>query len=251
MSNTLGRTFLTAAMLLIAGMSFTSCDEFFEWLNDNPVETTQNGEEATVALTNSGASMTVSTASDISNLLNEVKADIASKGSSEYVVTIKSSSDLKTSGSDNAISIPKVVGSNINLTFNEAVSTSTPLTIKAAETTSTTPTVAVNKLTVTMPSGTSGVSLNVEMPETSVTLKATSGSVVFDEIVATTALNTLYIEEGVSIKNLQIKGGRVIVKDGGSIETYVHSSDGDIMRISSDGVEPKYLPGITATGEED
>jgi hypothetical protein len=251
MSNTLGRTFLTAAMLLIAGLMFTSCEEFFDWLHDNPVETTQNEEESAITLTNSGASMTVSTASDISNLLNEIKANIAAKGGSEYVVTINSSSDLKTSGSDNAISVPKVVGSNINLTFKEAVSTSTPLTIKAAETTSATPTVAVNKLTVTMPSGTSDVSLNIEMPETSVTLKASSGSVVYNEIVATTALNTLYIEEGVTIKNLQIKGGRVIVKDGGAIETFVHSSDGYTMKISSDGVEPKYLPGITATGGED
>ena len=41
------------------------------------------------------------------------------------------------------------------------------------------------------------------------------------------------------------------MKDGGAIETYVHSSDGYLMKISSDGVQPKYLPGITENGEED
>lgn len=239
-------------MLLIAGLSFTSCNEFFEWLIDNPSEVTitQNEEGATVTLTTSGASMTVSSASDISNLLNKIVSDIASKGGSEYVVTI-SSSNLQTSGSDNTIIIPKVVGSNINLIFNVGINTSIPLTLKASETSSTTSTAAVNKLTVTMPSGTSGVTLNVEMPETSVTLKASSGSVVYNEIVAATAINTLYIEKGVTIKNLQVKGGRVVVKDGGAIETYVHSSDGYLMKISSDGVQPKYLPGITENGEED
>lgn len=97
-------------MLLIAGLSFTSCNEFFEWLIDNPSEVTitQNEEGATVTLTTSGASMTVSSASDISNLLNKIVSDIASKGGSEYVVTI-SSSNLQTSGSDNTIIIPKVV----------------------------------------------------------------------------------------------------------------------------------------------
>ena len=219
-------------MLLIAGLSFTSCNEFFEWLIDNPsdVTITQNEEGATVTLTTSGASMTVSSASDISNLLNKILSDIASKGGSEYVVTI-SSSNLQTSGSDNTIIIPKVVGSNINLIFNVGINTSIPLTLKASETSSTTSTAAVNKLTVTMPSGTSGVTLNVEMPETSVTLKASSGSVVYNEIVAATAINTLYIEKGVTIKNLQVKGGRVVVKDGGAIETYVHSSDGYLMKI--------------------
>ena len=207
-----------AVMLLIAGLSFTSCNEFFEWLIDNPVEVTQNEEGTTITLTTTGASMTVSSSSDISNLLSEVKADIASKGSSEYVVTINSS-NLQTSGSDNTISVPKVVGSNINLTFNEVVSTSTPLTLKASETTSTTSTTAVNEVTVTMPSGTSGVSLNIEMPETSVTLKAYSGTVVYNEVAATTATNTLIIESGVTIKTLVWKGGNIIVKDGAKIET--------------------------------
>lgn len=223
------RKALAAAMLLMAGMTFTSCDEVNSvFTSDNGTGESQTEGEVTVTLTSKGASMTVATPSDVTELLDQVKTDIAAKGSAEYVVNISSSSsssDIESTSSDNTISVPKVVGSNVNLTFSEGVNTDAPLTIKVSETASTTSTAAVDKVTVTMPAGTTGVELNLDMPETTVTLKAAAGTVVYDEVVATTATNTLYIESGVTVKNLQVKGGIVIVKDGGKVETYVYAQD--------------------------
>ena len=244
------KNLVTSTMMLLAmALGFTSCegtldDIFGEW--SRPTQ-----EPAIVITpTSSGASVKVNNISNLTEALSSLKDQIAASSGSEYVIDVTSS--LESTSGANEITVPLANGSKVKLNFTNSISTTTPLTIKS-ESTATTPSAAKNELTIELPSSSNGkaIDLNVDMPETSVTLKATSGSVVYNEIVAKTAVNTLYIESGVTVKFLQVKGGRVIVKNGGAIETYVHSSDGYIMRISSDGVEPKYMPGVTADGNED
>ena len=241
---------VTSTMMLLAmALGFTSCegtldDIFGEW--SRPTQ-----EPAIVITpTSSGASVKVNNISNLTEALSSLKDQIAASSGSEYVIDVTSS--LESTSGANEITVPLTNGSKVKLNFTNSITTTTPLTIKS-ESTATTPSASKNELTIELSSSSNGkaIDINLDMPETSVTLKATSGSVVYNVIVANTAINTLYIEKGVTIKYLQVKGGRVIVKDGGAIETYVHSSDGYLMKISSDGVEPKYLPGVTADGQED
>lgn len=243
---------VSAAIALAASFSLSSCEDILgEWDKSTPDLFPNIGKnEVTITKTATGASVTVNVPSDITNLLASVTSDIAAKGSSEYVFDI-TNSGVKSSSGDNTITVPKVSGSNINLVFDKGINTESTLVIKASETASSTPTTAVNKLTITMPDGTTSLNLVIDMPETSVTVKTTSGSTVYEGIVANTATNTLIIESGVTVKNLQVKGGRVVVKDGGTIETYVHASDGQILYIENGGLMPKYLPGVTSNGQED
>ena len=243
---------VSAAIALAASFSLSSCEDILgEWDRSTPDLFPNIGKnEVTITKTATGASVTVNAPSDITNLLASVTSDIAAKGSSEYVFDV-TNGGVKSTGSDNTITVPKVSGSNINLVFEKGINTESTLVIKASETASSTPTTAVNKLTITMPDGTTSLNLVIDMPETSVTVKTASGSAVYEGIVANTATNTLIIESGVTVKNLQVKGGRVVVKDGGTIETYVHASDGRIIYLKKEGVMPKYLPGVTSDGQED
>jgi len=243
---------VSAAIALAASFSLSSCEDILgEWDRSTPDLFPNIGKnEVTITKTATGASVTVNAPSDITNLLASVTSDIAAKGSSEYVFDV-TNGGVKSTGSDNTITVPKVSGSNINLVFEKGINTESTLVIKASETASSTPTTAVNKLTITMPDGTTSLNLVIDMPETSVTVKTASGSAVYEGIVANTATNTLIIESGVTVKNLQVKGGRVVVKDGGTIETYVHASDGRIIYLKKEGVRPKYLPGVTSNGQED
>ena len=243
---------VSAAIALAASFSLSSCEDILgEWDRSTPDLFPNIGKnEVTITKTTTGASVTVNAPSDITNLLASVTSDIAAKGSSEYVFDV-TNGGVKSTGSDNTITVPKVSGSNINLVFEKGINTESTLVIKASETASSTPTTAVNKLTITMPDGTTSLNLVIDMPETSVTVKTASGSAVYEGIVANTATNTLIIESGVTVKNLQVKGGRVVVKDGGTIETYVHASDGQILYIENGGLMPKFLPGVTSDGQED
>ena len=222
---------VSAAIALAASFSLSSCEDILgEWDRSTPDLFPNIGKnEVTITKTATGASVTVNAPSDITNLLASVTSDIAAKGSSEYVFDV-TNGGVKSTGSDNTITVPKVSGSNINLVFEKGINTESPLIIKASETASATPTTAVNKLTITMPDGTTGLNLVIDMPETSVTVKTVSGSVVYEGIVANTATNTLIIEGGVTVKTLLWKGGNVTVKKEAAIETVaVETNEGDVL----------------------
>lgn len=235
-----------AAMLLTMSFGLSSCEDILgEWDKPAPFHVNVDGtNEVTITKTETGATVTVNTPSDITNFLSQVKDDITAKGTEEYVFDI-ACSGVKSSSGDNTITVPKVDGSNINLVFEKGINTESPLIIKASETASATPTTAVNKLTITMPAGTTSLNLVIDMPETSVTVKTTSGSVVYEGIVANTATNTLIIESGVTIKNLQVKGGIVVVKEGGKVETNVYAPESNdyVMYQYGDkeGIEPVWV----------
>ena len=68
----------------------------------------------------------------------------------------------------------------------------------------------VENLEVIVPVGTTTGNLNINAPGTTVTIKATDGTII-DTIEAITAENTLIIESGVTVNNLIVKGGNVEV----------------------------------------
>lgn len=225
------KNLLTLAMLLSLTMGMVSCQGFIDAVlgtEDKPVSqpTTQpeQPKATVVTVTAEGAKVEASNASEVSKALGNLVDDIKAKGvgeGKEYKVEVSGVSS-ESSASENTIVVPKVENSNINLVFNEAVaSTSAPLVVKASETTSTESTTAVNEVTITVPNAES-LELKVDMPETTVTLKSSGTNSVFKSIVAKTATNTLIIESGITVEELEVQGGRIIVKEGGAIETYVY-----------------------------
>ena len=256
--NNLINLMVGAAMLLTMSFGLSSCEDILgEWDKPAPIHVTVDTKnEVTITKTETGATVTVNAPSDITNFLSQVKDDITAKGTEEYVFEV-TNGGVKSSSGDNTITVPKVDGSNINLVFEKGINTESPLIIKASETASATPTTAVNKLTITMPAGTTSLNLVIDMPETSVTVKTSAGSVVYEGIVANTATNTLIIESGVTIKNLQVKGGIVVVKEGGKVETNVYAPESNDYVMyqygEQEGVEPvwvdlkgdgKYVPNV-------
>ena len=241
--NNLINLMVGAAMLLTTSFGLSSCQDILgEWDRSTPELFPPNA--VTITKTETGATVTVNAPSDITNLLSQVKDDITAKGTEQYVFDV-TNGGVKSSSGDNTITVPKVDGSNINLVFEKGINTESPLIIKASETASATPTTAVNKLTITMPAGTTGLNLVIDMPETSVTVKTSAGSVIYEGIVANTAINTLIIESGVTVKSLQVKGGIVVVKDGGKVETNVYAPESNdyVMYQYGDleGVEPVWV----------
>lgn len=253
--NNLINLMVGAAMLLTMSFGLSSCEDILgEWDRSTPELFPPNA--VTITKTETGATVTVNAPSDITNFLSQVKDDITAKGTEEYVFEV-TNGGVKSSSGDNTITVPKVSGSNINLVFEKGINTESTLVIKASETASSTPTTAVNKLTITMPAGTTSLNLVIDMPETSVTVKTSAGSVIYEGIVANTAFNTLVIENGVTVKSLQVKGGIVVVKEGGKVETNVYAPESNDYVMyqygEQEGVEPvwvdlkgdgKYVPNV-------
>ena len=225
------KNLLAASMLLVVSMGMVSCQGLLDAIvgsQDNPSsqpsQPSTQPTETVVTPTAQGAKVEASSPEAVSKALATLVDDIKAKGvgeGKEYKVEVSGVSSESTA-SENTIVVPKVENSNINLVFTEAVATSSaPLVVKASETTSTESKAAVNELTITVPNAES-LDLKVDMPETTVTLKSSGSNSVIKSIVAKTALNTLIIESGVTVEELEVQGGRVIVKSGGKIETYVY-----------------------------
>ena len=254
------KNLLAASMLLAVSMGMVSCQGLLDAIvgsQDNPSsqpsQPSTQPTETVVTPTAQGAKVEASSPEAVSKALATLVDDIKAKGvgeGKEYKVEVSGVSSESTA-SENTIVVPKVENSNINLVFTEAVATSSaPLVVKASETTSTESKAAVNELTITVPNAES-LDLKVDMPETTVTLRSSGSNSVIKSIVAKTALNTLIIESGVTVEELEVQGGRVIVKSGGKIETYVYPASEGFIRISSDGVIPYRIAGIDQSGNED
>lgn len=219
-----GKVFAGMAILFGVLIGFVSCGQV-----DNPLEEIINTETPIVAevlsQTDDGATIKVYVPSDITKLISEqLKGDItaAALNGETYTVTIDASG-LTVNSSDNTITIPKIAGSDIVLQFENDFSANVPLVIKASSA-SDEPVAAINEMTIETPDGATGIELDIQMPETTVTI---TGGAIIENLVSFTAISTLVIENGVTVKFLQVKGGRVEVKEGGVIETYVLSVNND------------------------
>ena len=247
---------LAASMLLTVSMGMSSCTGLVDAVlgtSDKP--TTQPTTQPTTAGAVITADQTTITISSFEEMAKAVSAEqneafikaIETKAAAgeKYTINIKSEKPLSTANFEGLV-IPRVVGSKIDVVFDKPLVTSesNPLKVTADEKNSDTPTDAVNELTITLPNGSDNVYLSVNMPETTVKLE---GNVTYQFVEAITAINTLVVESGVTIKELQYKigsGTSVVVKNGGVIETFVYRTDIYFMGITEKGLTYAVIPGI-------
>lgn len=149
-------------------------------------------------------------------------------------------------GSKTAIEIPVVSNSDINLAFNAVPATTNgalQLTDKNKGGETTPATESTNKVSVAIPEitgGSTAPSLSIDMPRTTVTLSAVGTSTTYNEVTATTALKTLVINAGVTVKKLTIKGGNVeiygtveeLVRDGNTNVEVASFGAADIKKVT-------------------
>lgn len=247
---------LAASMLLTVSMGMSSCTGLVDAVlgtSDKP--TTQPTTQPTTAGAVITADQTTITISSFEEMIKAVSAEqneafikaIETKAAAgeKYTINIKSEKPLSTANFEGLV-IPRVVGSKIDVVFDKPLVTSesNPLKVTADEKNSDTPTDAVNELTITLPNGSDNVYLSVNMPETTVKLE---GNVTYQFVEAITATNTLVVESGVTIKELQYKigsGTSVVVKNGGVVETFVYRADIFYMGITEKGLTYAVTPGI-------
>lgn len=172
-----------------------------------------------------------SSVQDVSGLNNLLQTG-GSAGTLPTSVTVTTAKDIST-----AIEIPAAYTSSstegdtpkvLNLTFNEVPTATTDGVIEIKESSSgsgsstTTPTESKASIEIAIPNvessaSESAPSFNITLPAATVTLAAAEEATIYNKIVATTAINTLIVDKGVTVKELIVKGGNVRAKTGSTI----------------------------------
>lgn len=88
------------------------------------------------------------------------------------------------------------------------------------------------------------LNLNINLPNTTVALAANAGTATFNEVTASTADNTLIIEEGVTVKKLNVNKGNVRVNKGATL-TEIAKGDGNTSTVTIYKEEGAVLPNST------
>ena len=207
------RSLMAATMLLSVSSVMVSCDEML----DNPSPQVQEAIETIATITGTDPSAVTNALKDI--VSDETVAAAAAKG--EPIKVTVAGSGVSTEATDQTITIPQKNGAAIEINFATAPSgtDSNALVLQASEGAGSIPGDANNNLVVSMPAS-EGLAITIELPNTTVTLKTDgSGNVVYKDVIAKTALSTIIIDKGVTIKEHELVGGNIVVKDGGAIET--------------------------------
>lgn len=240
--NYLGK--LLAIAMVFAGFSLTSCDE-----NDNAIII--DGKEwvkPDAIKTDDGAIITGNTASDISRILMKVAKDMNEQlaAGEDFVITIDAPA-LESEEGDNIINIPiqdydTSTGAKIVVNFANPLTTDVPLLIQ--EKGASGPYYGITPMSIVdlnMPSGSSDIALEINMPKTSVTLNAEAGAVTIDELISTTSYCTLNIESGVTVNWLLLKIGYVVVKEGGKILGFLGNNNSSSLNVTKNGIKNNYV----------
>lgn len=220
--------------LLIASSTMISCQGLVDAVigsEDNPV-----APVVTPIVENTGA-----TAEEVTALLEKalsVKAVQEAIASGDPIkITVAGGSS--TTASNSVIEIPMTTSTGnkvaIELTFTDAITTSTsnPLEFVANEGADAASGESENELVITMPDAT-GLVVNIELPNTTVTL-ASTGKTVYKTLTAKTAQETLIVDEDVELQEAIIKGGSVEIKKGGKVGTLKINNTKDVTNITVDG----------------
>lgn len=215
---------LGGALLFALPMFLTSCDDILgEWDKPSP----QVQEVINTIVTVTGADPSAVTAALKAVVTDEAVAAAAAKG--EPIKVTVAGSGVSTDAADQTITIPQKSGAAIEINFATVPSgtDSNALVLEASEGAGTLPGDANNNLVVTMPPS-EGLAITIELPQTTVTLKTDgTGAVVYKDVIAKTAKSTIIIDKGVTIKEHELVGGNIIVKDGGAIETLAVTIKGE------------------------
>ena len=194
--------FLMAIAMMLGGVSLTSCDEML----DNPVEEpTEQTEEPKIVETETGAKITINKLSDVSGLLGELKTVIekfqTENPGKQFVLDIETTATLEATETDYTLLIPNLSEFNIVINLNgNLVTSAKPLTLKLDQKAGTRDEVGEKIKTnydnvITLNLKNDDIDLILDVPGTTVFINK---------------LNSIQILNGVSV-----------VKDGGSINTYV------------------------------
>ena len=219
-----------------AGLIFTmfmmlcvlSCDKI-----DNPIRYGGGSKNPTVqqavatVINVTGANPSDVTAALDAIVTNEAVAAAAAKG--EPIKVTVAGSGVSTDATDQTITIPQANGANIEISFATAPTTSNtnPLEFTASSGAAAASGSATNKLAIEMPT-TTGLVITIELPKTTVVLATNgSGAVTYNTITAKTAANTLVVDNDVTIKDLTVKGGNVVIK-GGKIDNVTIAENQDV-----------------------
>lgn len=225
--NFLGK-FMVLAAMIYAGFTLSSCDE-----KDNP--SGNNWTELKVTnKTATSATVTANSASEVNSLIASLSKDIkaAVTDGKDYTITIDVPS-LKVTETNHTISLPAPAsgedGGTLILYIKNSFSTDgTPLLVKSNEAYEGNWSYNSNsKAEILLPAGISDIDLEINMPHTTVTLDS-KGNATIDELISTTGWETLNIESGVTVNWLMLKGGKVVVKDGGKVLGILASTYGYI-----------------------
>ena len=218
---------MAIAMMLMTGVSFTSCDEML----DNPVEEpTEQTEEPKIVETETGAKITINKLSDVSGLLGELKTVIekfqTENPGKQFVLDIETTATLEATETDYTLLIPNLSEFNIVINLNgNLVTSAKPLTLKLDQKAGTRDEVGEKIKTnydnvITLNLKNDDIDLILDVPGTTVFINK---------------LNSIQILNGVSV-----------VKDGGSINTYVWAPTTNDYYMNNG--EPEYVK-FTESGD--
>ena len=221
------------AVTMLAGFTLTSCDK-----EDNSIVI--NGQEyykSEVVYTKDGATVKANTPFEVSRMLSKIREDMNEKlnDGQDYVITIETPAPIEATETDNSISVyvPSYKNAKNNakivLKFANGISANSEVPLKllgkgqdgySASWTSS------SNIDINIPSASSGASLDLQFPNSTVTLKPEKGSVTLDEVKSVTARNTLVIEKNVTINWLiNDKNSSAIVMKGGQVNGFLYNQN--------------------------
>ena len=219
---------MAIAIMVMTGVSFTSCDEML----DNPVVDPSEAETEDLAIeeTAQGAKITINKLSAVSSFIDEIKTAIekfqAENPGKQFVLDIETTATLEATETDYTLMIPNLSEFNIVINLNGNLITSAkPLTLKLDQKAGTRDEVGEKIKTnydnvITLNLKNDNIDLILDVPGTTVFINK---------------LNSIQILNGVSI-----------LKDGGSINTYVWAPTRNDYYMN-DG-EPEWVE-FTASGD--
>lgn len=203
---------LISAMMLMTGVSFTSCGD----QSDNPVDDPTEVEDPVIKETKKGAKITINNLSDIPGFLGQLSALVAEKNGGKFVLDVASYAPIEVTEGDNVLVIPNVAGSNLVINFNsELISDGTALTMKLDDKASSRAMLDDND--------------TVYDKKVALNLKNTDTDLILDVPGVTVTVS--------SLNSIQVLNGLSIVKKGASINTYVYAPKRNDVFLVNGGTE--------------
>ena len=221
---------MAIAIMVMTGVSFTSCDEQLDNPVVDPTETDSETEDLVIEETAQGAKITINKLSAVSSFIDELKTVIekfqTENPGKQFVLDIETTATLEATETDNTLLIPNLSEFNIVINLNgNLVTSAKPLTLKLDQKAGTRDEVGEKIKTnydnvITLNLKNDDIDLILDVPGTTVFINK---------------LNSIQILNGVSI-----------LKDGGSINTYVWAPTRNDYEMNNG--EPEWVE-FTASGD--
>lgn len=222
---------LAISLMLMTGVSFTSCDDVLDVV-DNPAapstEPTGKTEEADIEQTAQGAKVTINNLSAIAAFSDEIKEEIVEfqkkNPDAQFVLDIEPTAALETTDANNTLLIPELSNFDIVINVNGNLTTNgNPLILKLDQK-------AGTRKEEPKPFFTNTITLN---------LKNDDVDLILDVPGTTVNINKL--------NSIQILNGVSVIKDDGSIKTYIWAPTRNNYDMNNG--EPEWVP-VNETSED-